>query len=328
MTSEVLVLRIERLAESFHLSDALLGAVAALAADSPEITSAVTAIAHGQTDVGAGVVLGSAVFNLSALVGLGAVVTRGLPVARRVVAFGGTVTVALTLLALLDVGPGVAPGVTLGCAVAILGGYLFLLGAAPAALRPFLRLRFSTRAANWLAEAVAEEELAEEEEFEPTGKFHISRHEPLWRDGAIATGALVVVIGASIGVERSVTSLGSRFDIPGIVVGALVLGAITGIPNAVASIYLARKGNGTGALSTALNSNNFNIVIGLLVPAVAVGAGAGGKGTVLVAAWCLALTATAMAIAHRYGRLGRGAGIGVLAAYGAFVGVVVASGLV
>ena len=56
------------------LSEALLGLVAALAADTPEVTSAVTALAHGQHDVGTGVVLGSNVFNLAALIGLGAVV--------------------------------------------------------------------------------------------------------------------------------------------------------------------------------------------------------------------------------------------------------------
>src|SRR5271165_1906125 len=41
------------------------GLVAALAADTPEVTSAVTALAHGQHDVGTGVILGSNVFNLA-----------------------------------------------------------------------------------------------------------------------------------------------------------------------------------------------------------------------------------------------------------------------
>lgn len=325
--SEVLVVRIERIAERAHLSDALLGAIAALAADSPEITSAITAIAHGQRDVGAGVVLGSAVFNLSALFGLGAVVSGRLPFARRVVALGGTVTVVLTGLALLRVGPGVAPGVTLACALVILGFYLLLLGAAPAALRPFQNLRFSGRAANWLANAVAEEELAEEEEFQHAGPGAPDNDERIWPHLAIATAALIVVVGASIAMERAVTSLGSRVGIPGIVVGALVLGAVTGIPNAVASIHLARKGNGTGALSTALNSNNFNIAIGLLVPAAVAGTGTGGRGILVVAIWCLALTALTTVTVHRRGGLGRGAGVVVLAAYGAFVGAVVATGV-
>ena len=327
ITGGALVRRLERVAGKAQLSDALLGALAAMAADSPEITSAVTAIAHGQTDVGAGVVLGSAVFNLSALMGLGAVVARGLPLGRRVIAFAGAVTTVLTVLALLTVGPRVNPGLTLALAVAVLGAYLLLLGAPPSALAPLRRFRVCARPVGWLMQAVAEEELAEEEEFEPERRSPQAARAPVWRDLALAGMSLLVVVGASYAMERSVTSLGSRVGAPGIVIGALVLGAVTGIPNAVASIYLARKGNGTGALSAALNSNNFNIVIGLLVPAVIAGTGTSAGGEVLVASWCLALTAICLTVGWRSGRLGRGFGSAVLVAYGAFAGAVVATGL-
>ena len=51
---ELLDVAARRLGERAGLSEALLGMVAALAADAPEITSAVTALAHGQASVGAG----------------------------------------------------------------------------------------------------------------------------------------------------------------------------------------------------------------------------------------------------------------------------------
>ena len=63
--SWLLVSRLERLGERAGFSEAWLGLVAALAADAPEITSAVTALARGQASVGAGVVIGSNVFNLA-----------------------------------------------------------------------------------------------------------------------------------------------------------------------------------------------------------------------------------------------------------------------
>ena len=66
-TSWVLVSRLERVGERFGLSEALLGVTAALAADAPEITAAMTALIHHQEAVGAGVVIGSNVFNLAAL---------------------------------------------------------------------------------------------------------------------------------------------------------------------------------------------------------------------------------------------------------------------
>ena len=90
-TSYVLVTRLERIGERLGLSEALLGVVAALAADAPEITSAVAALAAHQSKIGAGVILGSNVFNLAALLGLGAVVAGGIALHRRVVLLGGVV---------------------------------------------------------------------------------------------------------------------------------------------------------------------------------------------------------------------------------------------
>jgi Ca2+/Na+ antiporter len=54
--SAVLVARLERLGARLGLSEALLGLAAALAADAPEVTSAVTALTHGQHDIGTWVV--------------------------------------------------------------------------------------------------------------------------------------------------------------------------------------------------------------------------------------------------------------------------------
>src|SRR5580693_7501614 len=87
--SWLLVSRLERLADRAGFSEAWLGLVAALAADAPEITSAVTALARGQASVGAGVVIGSNVFNLAALLGLAAVVAGRIRFHRRVVLLGG-----------------------------------------------------------------------------------------------------------------------------------------------------------------------------------------------------------------------------------------------
>ena len=68
-TSWLLVSRLERVGERLGLSEALLGMVAALAADAPEITSAITALVNHQQRIGAGVVIGSNVFNLAGLLG-------------------------------------------------------------------------------------------------------------------------------------------------------------------------------------------------------------------------------------------------------------------
>ena len=106
--SWLLVSRLERLADRAGFSEAWLGLVAALAADAPEITSAVTALARGQASVGAGVVIGSNVFNLAALLGLAAVVAGRIRFHRRVVLLGGIPGIWVALVCLLVIA-GVLP---------------------------------------------------------------------------------------------------------------------------------------------------------------------------------------------------------------------------
>src|SRR6266849_8536869 len=103
LTSLVLVARLERVGERLGLSEALLGVVAALAADAPEVTAAVTAIAHHEQRVGAGVILGSNVFNLAALLGLGAVVAGRIGLHHKVVVLGGTVALCVAGVCLVVV---------------------------------------------------------------------------------------------------------------------------------------------------------------------------------------------------------------------------------
>ena len=83
--------------------EALLSLVAAPAADTPEVTSAVTALAHGQHDAGTGVVPGSNVSNLAALIGLGAVLAGGIELHRRVVLVEGAVALSIAALAIAAV---------------------------------------------------------------------------------------------------------------------------------------------------------------------------------------------------------------------------------
>jgi cation:H+ antiporter len=97
-TSWVLVSRLERVGERFGLSEALLGIVAALAADAPEITASITALSQHEKAIGAGVVIGSNVFNLAALLGLGAVAAGFIALHRRVVLLGGAVGLWVAVL--------------------------------------------------------------------------------------------------------------------------------------------------------------------------------------------------------------------------------------
>ena len=294
-TSWVLVSRLERVGERLGLSEALLGMVAALAADAPEITAAITALVHHQAIVGAGVVLGSNVFNLAALLGLGAVVAGHIRLHRKVVVFSGAVAMLVGAACLLSVGGQLSAGAGLAIVLAVLVPYVVLLGAHQRILG---RLGLPTRWTAWITAAIVEEESELEEAIHPprgTGA-----------DMVMAVSALVVVILASVAMERGASSLGVHFVVPEIIVGALVLAAVTSLPNAVSAIYLARRGRGAATLSTALNSNSLNVTVGLLLPAALIGlAKPSGLGR-LVASWYVGLTALTVVLAYRGHGLRRG----------------------
>ena len=314
-TSWLLVSRLERVGERLGLSEALLGVVAALAADAPEITSAVSALASGQQRVGAGVVLGSNVFNLAALLGLGAVVAGRIGLHRKVVALGGAVAIWVAVVCLAVVAGVLPVAAGLILAAAVLGLYMFLLGTEG---RNLGRLGLPRRWAVWLRSAVSEEEVELEAAIRP-GRGR-------WPDAVVAAAALVVVVVASVAMERAASALGQRYAVPQIVTGGLVLAAVTSLPNAVAAVYLAARGRGAATLSTALNSNTLNVVAGLLLPGVLIGLGPASGQAGLVTAWYVVLTLAVLTLAWRYRGLGRGAGLLVIAAYFVFAVSVVASG--
>lgn len=315
VTSWFLVSRLERVGERLGLSEALLGIVAALAADAPEVTSAVTAMAGHQQRLGAGVVIGSNVFNLAALLGLGAVVAGRIRLHRKVVVLGGAVAVPVAGVCLAVVAGLVPPAAGCMLALAVVALYATVLGAGPRGLG---RLRLPQKWITWLEAAVAEEELELEEAIRP--------RRARGRDAVAAAASLLVVIGASVTMERAASALGARFAMPEIVVGGLVLAAVTSLPNAVAAVYLAGRGRGAASFSTAMNSNTLNVVIGLLIPAVVIGIGPPSGVVTLVAAWYTGLTVVVLAFAHRDNGIRRGTGFMIIAAYLVFAGSLLVSG--
>src|SRR5579871_3764677 len=297
--SWLLVSRLERLGERAGFSEAWLGLVAALAADAPEITSAVTALSRGQARVGAGVVIGSNVFNLAALLGLAAVVAGWVGFHRRVIVLAGVPAVWIAGVCLLTVATTVGPAAGLALTAAVFVPYVAVLGMRRARLE---RMRLPAGWARWLVAAVHEEEEELAEAIRP--------RRGTWRDGIAATGALMAV---------AATAVGRRYSVADIVTGGLVLAVVTSLPNAVSAVYLARRGRGAAVLSTALNSNAINVVAGLLIPASLAGLGPRSGQGLLVAAWYAGLTALALALAYRGRGLGRAAGAAVIAGYLAFV---------
>jgi cation:H+ antiporter len=314
-TSWVVVSRLERVGERLELSEGLLGLLAALAADLPEITSAITALAHHQQAVGASVVIGSNVFNLAALLGLSAVVAGRIRLQSRAITLDGVVAIAVAALTVVVVTGVVAPVTGLVVSLVILVSYGVLLWAGPQRIHRSRR-GLPPRLTAWVSAAVAEEELELTDAVRPSPATAA--------DVVVGLVSLVVVVAASAVMERGATAVAQHYAIAGVVVGGVVLAVVTSLPNAVAAVYLARRGRGAAVLSTALNSNNLNALLGLLLPAAVLGAVSASERASWVAVWYLGMTVLALALASAERGLARLPALLIIVAYVGFVAWLVA----
>jgi Ca2+/Na+ antiporter len=111
-----------------------------------------------------------------------------------------------------------------------------------------------------------------------------------------------------------------------VITGAIVLAAVTNIPNAVAAVFLARRGWAAATLSEAFNSNTLNVLAGLLIPAVII-ASPGLGGALRIAIWYGVLTVATVALALAGRGINRRSGALIIASYLVFTITVVAQAI-
>jgi cation:H+ antiporter len=311
--SFLLVSRLERLSNRLRLSEAMLGLVVALAADAPEIASAISASMHGEATISTGVVLGSNVFNLAALLGLGAIVARRIALHRRVIVLEGTVGAWVALVTFLVVAAKWGAGVGLVLVLVVVVPYVVVSALSPGGL---LRLGLAPGQVDWLRGAIAEEEEELALGIHPVTGGRL--------DATVALASLAVVVVASVVMERAAETLGRHFGVSSLVVGGVVLAAVTSLPNAVGAVYLAVRGRGAATLSEAMNSNMLNVLIGLLLPGVFLGLGTTGSAGLLIAAWYVGMTVLCLLMAYISRGLTRQEGVLIVIGYAVFVVAAVA----
>jgi cation:H+ antiporter len=135
VSSIVLSRRIEQLGKWLCLSESLLGIVAALGANAPEISSAVTALRQRRHDLGLGIVLGSNIFNLAALLGLSALLSGRVRVSRRTLLLNGSVAVAVMALTAVQLYGLLSARVAMSLIAAIMAPYILATALSPLQIR-------------------------------------------------------------------------------------------------------------------------------------------------------------------------------------------------
>ncbi len=308
-SSLVLARELDRVGERLGFSEALLGMVTALGADAPEISSAVAAIVSGHNETGVGVVVGSNVFNIAALLGLSAVIAGRVKISPHGLLLNGGVAMLAALIGAMLVLRWLPPWAAFVLVLAVLGPYVLVSS---------LRGRALERLPLTLRTAVREEQRdARRDEYAGPGGFY---------DALTVLPALAAVVGGATAMVLSAQTLGRRWDVSDAIVGTLVLAALTGIPNVIAAIWLALHGRGAACVSESLNSNNANLLVGLCIPALVLGIGTPSGLERFAALSMLALTGVATLLAYSVGGLTRREGSAIIALYAAFVVVIVVAG--
>ncbi len=301
VSSLVLARELDRIGERLGFSEALLGIVTAVGADGPEISSAVAAIASGHEDTGVGVVVGSNVFNIAALLGLSAVIAGSVRIHRHGLVLNGAVAALVALVGALLVMRWLPAWAAFALALLVVAPYVALSS---------LHARRLERLPPTLRAALQEEQRdARRDEYAGAGGLY---------DVLVVVPALAGVIGGATAMVYAAQSLGDRWNVGDVIIGTIVLAALTGIPNMLAAIRLALHGRGAACVSESLNSNNANILVGLCIPALVLGVNAPSGLERFSAAAMVAMTLVAIGLGYSGGGLTRREGAGIIALYVAF----------
>jgi cation:H+ antiporter len=302
--------RLDRVGVQLGMPEALLGLLTAVAADGPEIAAAVAALVSGARGVSLGVVAGSNIFNLAAMIGLGALLAGRVHLPRAALVLEGTVAGLCTLSAVaLILGLMSAPIACLLFAV-VLVPYTVLLVRGPGAVR---RLALPKRFARHLAHALAERE-------HPPTRVGSELEEA--RSHALPMlAAVALIVAGSVGMVQTALTLADAWHVPRTLVGVLVLAPLTSIPNAYTGVRLGLGHRGSALVSETLNSNTINLAGGVVVPGLFVSLGAVSTSVRIDVAWLLATTVAALLLLGGRRGMSRAGGASIVSLYLVFVAV-------
>lgn len=255
---------LEVMSRKLKLSQDVAGAsFMAMGSSAPELFTAMIALTKvGSEDVGAGTIVGSAIFNVLVIVGASAVAAKAIlrwqPVIRDLVFY--IISIILLMVTFRD------GEIHMGEALVFVAGY---------ALYILLLSQWS----KWYPDPIGrhEEEIKEGDYFGKLGPLNksfdtlmmkvIPKATDKPRDYIGAFVMSVLVIGAlSWTLVELAILIAHALGIPEVIIALTILAGGTSIPDLFSSIIVAKRGRGGMAVSNAVGSNTFDILIGLGFP--------------------------------------------------------------
>ena len=283
--------RLDSIGTRFGLPEAMIGLLTAVAADGPEISSAMVALIKGAHSTSVGVLVGSNAFNLAAMIGVSALLTGCVALARHDLAPEAALCVAITLI---------AAAVLLRWLPPVIGVVLALGAVVPYGL--------------WLREA-------EQEALEHAPSAGQSSTRATHHLFALIVVDAALIIGGSFGMVESALTLGHRWGVSEALLGVLILGPLTSIPNAATAIRLGLAGRSTALVTEAFNSNAINLGVGAIIPALFVSVTHPSGTAKLEVAWVVAMTLVTVAMLSRRRGIRRPEAAALIIMYAGFVAI-------
>jgi cation:H+ antiporter len=300
--------RLDRIGVRFGLSEAAIGLLTALAADGPEISSALFALISGAHGVSVGVLVGSNAFNLASMIGLSALLAGSVIVSRSELALEGSIGAAITLIAVALLLGWLSASLAAILASLLLLPYLVALAVGIERLaqrwpahHPALRLArvVGTRTASVPARTSSDD---------PT-------HHLL----GLVMLDVALIVASSAGMVEAALTLGDRWGISRALLAVLILAPLTSLPNAFTGVRLGLARRGAALVGETFSSNTINLAAGVIVPGLFTTLLATDTTAKLQLVWLIAMTTVALAALARPRGFGRAAAASMLTMYAGFV---------
>ena len=288
--------KLDHIGPRIGLPESAVGLLTAVAADTPEIASAIVALIAGDRETSLGVVVGSNVFNLAAMIGLSALLAGRVVVGRRALTIEG----CASMLALL---------LTIGLVAGALPAPVALLLLLAIAV-PYLVVTLRHGGGHGTAHS---------------GGHQLERG-ALLGPIALTVPAVCLIVAGATGMVKAALALAHHWHVSQTVTGVLILAVITSLPNAFTAVRLGLGGRGDALVTETLASNSINLTGGVLLPALFVTVAGSGAGIRFGFAWLAVMSLLTLALLARPAGLGRAGGAVLVGLYAVFVVIQVAAG--
>jgi cation:H+ antiporter len=293
--------RLDRLGARFGFPEVLIGLLSALAADGPEISSALFALIRGERGVSVGVLVGSNVFNLAAMIGLTGLLAGSVRLSRDTLLLEGMAGACVMLIGVAVLLDWLAPVLAVALTACVLIPYVLAISGAS---------RFAGRLAGTLDHKPPEPPLRNSTSDDPT-------HHLL---GLIVLDMTLIVAG-SVGMVQAALALGEHWGISTAILGTLILAPLTSVPNAVTAVRLGLAGRGAALVGETFNSNTINFAAGVIAPSLFVTFTAPSSTARLQLGWLVAMTCVCILALAKSQGMRRPEATAVIALYASFVAI-------